>query len=79
MLKLLEVLFQNKKESDHKKIIKFIISLLLIKYVIVLLLHRFRFFVKFLDLILVIKLSHSSNNITIFMIIYVEVIIFSQF
>jgi hypothetical protein len=79
MLKLLEVLFQKKKESDHKKIIKFIISLLLIKYVIVLLLHRFRFFVKFLDLISVIKLSYSSNNITISMIIYVEVIIFSQF
>jgi hypothetical protein len=54
-------------------------SLLLIKYVSVLILQRFRFFVKFLELISVIRLSYSSNNAIISMTICVEVIIFSQF
>jgi hypothetical protein len=37
------------------------------------------FFVKFLELISVIGLSYSSNNIIISIAICVEVIIFSQF
>jgi hypothetical protein len=42
-------------------------------------LQRFRFFVEFLELISLTGLSYSSNNITISMIICVEIRIFSQF
>jgi hypothetical protein len=55
------------------------ISLLLIKDVCVLILQWFKFFVEFLELISLIGLSYSSNNVTISMIICVEVRIFSQF
>jgi hypothetical protein len=41
--------------------------------------QRPNFFVGFIELILVIGLSYSSNNVTISMTICVEVIIFSQF
>jgi hypothetical protein len=41
--------------------------------------QRTRFFIEFLELILFIGLSYSSNNVTIDMTICVEVIIFSQF
>jgi hypothetical protein len=51
--------------------------LLLIKYICVLILQRSRFFVKYLDLISLIGLSYSSNNITISIIICVEVRIIS--
>jgi hypothetical protein len=59
-------------------------SLLLIKYVCVPILQRSRFFVEFLELISLIGLSYSSNNVTsnnvtISMTICVEVKIFSQF
>jgi hypothetical protein len=50
-----------------------------IKHVCILILQWFRFFVEFLELILLIGLSYSSNNITISMTICVEVKIFSQF
>jgi hypothetical protein len=52
---------------------------LLDKYVSVLILQRSKFFVEFLELISVIELSYSSNNVIIFMTIYVKIIIFSQF
>jgi hypothetical protein len=55
------------------------IYLLLIEHVSVLILQRFKFFVKFLELISTIGLSYSSNNIIISTVICVEVIIFSQF
>jgi hypothetical protein len=55
------------------------LSLVLIKYVYVLILQQFRFFAEFLELILLIRLSYLSNNITISMTICVEVRIFSQF
>jgi DNA integrity scanning protein DisA with diadenylate cyclase activity len=42
-------------------------------------LQRFRFFIEFLELISLIGLSYSSNNIIISMTICVEVRIFSQF
>jgi hypothetical protein len=54
-------------------------SLFFIKYVCVLILQQFRFFIEFLKLILFIRLSYSSNYVTISMIICVEVRIFSQF
>jgi hypothetical protein len=57
----------------------FYISLLLIKHVCVLILQWFRFFIEFLKLISLIKLSHSLNNVTISITICVEVRIFSQF
>jgi hypothetical protein len=49
---------------------------LIIKHICVLILQRFRFFIKFLELISLIGLSYSSNNVTIFMTICVEVRIF---
>jgi hypothetical protein len=55
------------------------LSILLIKHVCVLILQWSRFFIEFLELILLIGLSYSSNNLTIFMTIYIEVKIFSQF
>jgi hypothetical protein len=51
--------------------------LLLIKYVSVLILQQSIFFVEFWELILVIGLSYLSNNVTISMVICVEIIIFS--
>jgi hypothetical protein len=57
----------------------YLISLLFIKYVSVLILKRSRFFVEFLELISVIGLNYSLNNVSISMVICVEVIIFSQF
>jgi hypothetical protein len=54
-------------------------SLLLIKHVCVLIIQRSRFFVEFLELISLIGLSYSSNNVTISMIICVEIKFFSQF
>jgi hypothetical protein len=53
--------------------------LLFIKYVSVLILQRYRFFIEFIELILVIGLSYSLNNVTISMTICVEIIVFSQF
>jgi hypothetical protein len=55
------------------------LSILLIKHVCVLILQWSRFFIEFLELILLIGLSYSLNNLTIFMTIYIEVKIFSQF
>jgi hypothetical protein len=54
-------------------------SILLIKHVCVLILQRSDIFIEFLELITLIGLSYSSNNITISMTICVEVRIFSQF
>jgi hypothetical protein len=61
----------------RKKSLFLFLFLLLIKYICVLILQRFRFFVKYLDLISLIGLSYSSNNITISIIICVEVRIIS--
>jgi hypothetical protein len=46
------------------------ISPILITYVNVLILQCFRFFVEFLELISIIRLSYLSNNVTISMVIY---------
>jgi hypothetical protein len=54
-------------------------SILLIKHVCVLILQRSDIFIEFLELITLIGLSYSSNNVTISMTICVEVRIFSQF
>jgi hypothetical protein len=57
----------------------FIVSLLFIKHICDLILQWSRFFIKILNLISLIPLSYSSNNVIISMIICVEVRIFSQF
>jgi hypothetical protein len=54
------------------------ISLFFIKYVNILILQWFRFFVEFLMLEFI-RLSYSSNNVIISMTICAEFIIFSQF
>jgi hypothetical protein len=55
------------------------IFLLLIKHLNVLILQLSKFFVKFLGLISAIRLSYSSNNVNISMVICIEIIILSQF
>jgi hypothetical protein len=55
------------------------ISTLYIKYAYVLILQRYRFFIEFLELISLIGLSYSSNNIIISMTICVEDRIFFHF
>jgi hypothetical protein len=56
---------------------KIFLFMLLIKHICLLILQRSKYFVEFLELISLIGLSYSSNNITISMTICVEVRILS--
>jgi hypothetical protein len=79
---------QTKKNTHEKQLISsprvacisLSLFILLIKHICILILQPFRFFVvEFLELISLIGLSYSSNNVTISMTICVEVRFFFQF